>query len=550
MKLLRRQTRRQREIQKIKDNKMKQSGAVLGATIALGNVAVMSTQKQAHAANALDTNKMQRATHVANLVRSYIPQATNEGIAAILGNFDVESGINPKRAEGDFLGGTVGANASSWDDRAWLSMNGMQIYGKYPNIVHRGLGLGQWTDTADGSKRHTMLLDYAASKGQKWYDLGLQIDFMFNGDYAHYRKALASVVTSAQSVDQLTVRFLNEWEGNPGNKITSRVSSAKAWANFLNGSSATVVSTNAASSSPTNQKPNKHIVQSGDTLWRIANTHQLSVETLKSINGLSADTIHVGQVLNLTGAPVSQVIETKTVESQSNKKDTPHTSDTTKSVVSTVSTYVVKAGDSLWRIATQNGLTVSQLKALNNLSSDLIHVGQSLRLQGETAPTTLINTNVSESVATKTLQTNVKPTETVKAATTPTVTSTQSSSYTVQKGDTLYRIANTHGLSVAQLKSLNGLTSDLIFVGQSLVVGTTNATPKQESVTQTASTVTQPTVVHQTTVSDNKETIHVVQSGDTLWRIAYENGTNVDTLKSLNGLTGNLIRVGQTIKLK
>ena len=110
---------------------------------------------------------------------------------AILGNWSVESSINPKRAEGDYLSPPVGATDSSWDDEAWLAIGGPAIYsGAYPNILHRGLGLGQWTDTADGSTRHTALLNYAHSKNKKWYDLDLQLDFMLHGDSPYYQSWL------------------------------------------------------------------------------------------------------------------------------------------------------------------------------------------------------------------------------------------------------------------------------------------------------------------------------------------------------------------------
>lgn len=50
--------------------------------------------------------------------------ATNQAIAAILGNWSVESSINPKRAEGDYLSLPVGARENSWDDEGWLSLGG------------------------------------------------------------------------------------------------------------------------------------------------------------------------------------------------------------------------------------------------------------------------------------------------------------------------------------------------------------------------------------------------------------------------------------------
>lgn len=130
--------------------------------------------------------------------------ATDQAIAAILGNWSVESSINPKRAEGDYLSPPVGATDGSWDDEGWLSLNGPTIYnGRYPNILKRGLGLGQWTDTSDGSRRHTLLLEYAKGKHQKWYDLGLQLDFMLHGDSPYYQHIYKDESSDTMQVFQI-----------------------------------------------------------------------------------------------------------------------------------------------------------------------------------------------------------------------------------------------------------------------------------------------------------------------------------------------------------
>lgn len=156
--------------------------------------------------------------------------ATNQAIAAILGNWSVESSINPKRAEGDYLSPPVGATDSSWDDEGWLSLNGPAIYnGRYPNILKRGLGLGQWTDTADGSRRHTLLLAYAKQKNQKWYDLGLQLDFMLNGDNPYYTNWLKGFFKNSGSPASLAQLFLIYWEGNSGDKLLERQTRATEW---------------------------------------------------------------------------------------------------------------------------------------------------------------------------------------------------------------------------------------------------------------------------------------------------------------------------------
>lgn len=149
--------------------------------------------------------------------------ATNQAIAAILGNWSVESSINPKRAEGDYLSPPVGATDSSWDDEGWLSLNGPAIYnGRYPNILRRGLGLGQWTDTADGSRRHTLLLKYAKRQNQKWYDLDLQLDFMLHGDNPYYTNWLKDFFKNSGSPASLAQLFLIYWEGNSGDKLLER----------------------------------------------------------------------------------------------------------------------------------------------------------------------------------------------------------------------------------------------------------------------------------------------------------------------------------------
>lgn len=156
--------------------------------------------------------------------------ATNQAIAAILGNWSVESSINPKRAEGDYLSPPVGATDSSWDDEGWLSLNGPAIYnGRYPNILRRGLGLGQWTDTADGSRRHTLLLKYAKRQNQKWYDLDLQLDFMLHGDNPYYTNWLKDFFKNSGSPASLAQLFLIYWEGNSGDKLLERQTRAAEW---------------------------------------------------------------------------------------------------------------------------------------------------------------------------------------------------------------------------------------------------------------------------------------------------------------------------------
>lgn len=172
----------------------------------------------------------------------------------------------------------------------------------------------------------------------------------------------------------------------------------------------------------------------------------------------------------------------------------------------------VKAGESLWSIANQYNTSVAQLKTLNNLSSNLIFPNQSLQ--------------VSRSVS------NTRPT-TVQTVNRPAVQS-GGNTYTVVSGDSLSLIAYRHNTSVNELMRLNNLTGYLIFPGQRLKVSGT---------TTTVST-TRPTAV------TSNATSHVVQSGEYLSLIASRYGITVAQLKSLNGLTSDLIFPNQRLVVK
>ena len=309
--------------------------------------------------------------------------------------------------------------------------------------------------------------------------------------------------------------------------------------------------------STSNQAPQSTIdtytVQSGDTLWRIANTHDTTVNNLKQINDLTSDTIYVGQVLKLKQQSTTQPESSQS--SQSNSSDF----------------YTVKAGDSLWKIAMGNDLTVSHLKQMNNLTINTIYVGQQLRIkEGQTnsqASQSNSQTNQSrQNAGTYTVkagdtlwgiandhdttvnalkQNNHLSSDTIyvgqvlslgqtastgshSQSTASTQSPTSNGTYTVKSGDTLWSIANANDMTVAQLKQKNDLSNDTIYVGQTLNVSST----KSASATSTASAT------------------YTVKSGDSLWQIASANGTTVNQLKALNNLSSDLIYAGQQLKLR
>jgi LysM repeat protein len=125
--------------------------------------------------------------------------------------------------------------------------------------------------------------------------------------------------------------------------------------------------------------------------------------------------------------------------------------------------------------------------------------------------------------------------------------------YTVRRGDTLSAIAKHHGISVVQLRSANGMRGDMLQVGQKLSIPGNASGP--ESTTATVASLAPQTAneaapLAAQTVAAVSDVTHKVRRGDTLWRIAKRYGTNVNTLRSHNGLGSDVLQVGQTLKIR
>jgi LysM repeat protein len=245
-------------------------------------------------------------------------------------------------------------------------------------------------------------------------------------------------------------------------------------------------------------------VEKGDTLSKIAGKYDTTVKEIKTANGLKSDFLSVNQMLKIS------VTSKMTQLSQS------------------TTTYTVVKGDALIKIANRFHVTVGELKQWNKLDTTIIYVGQKLK--------------VSSSKQTTTTHTPVK--KTVTHATKPQTKTASTGVYTVQSGDYLGKIAGKHETTVTNLKALNRLKSDMIYVGQKLKV------PGKKTAITTVK-VTPPKKPAATTpvVKQPETTKYIIKSGDTLGRIAGKYQLSVKELIELNKLSSDRIYVGQKLKV-
>lgn len=186
-----------------------------------------------------------------------------------------------------------------------------------------------------------------------------------------------------------------------------------------------------------------YTVQPGDGLWRVAQALGTTVEELKQAYGLTSNLIFPGQVFSVKTSGTVEEVPAPVLESQKAEKVETQVIEE----VSSPQTYQVQSGDTLWKIARDNGLTVEQLKLANNLQSDLIFVGQSLQLAARPG-----QVKISKEEA-------------------PAAQTSSQGNYVIQSGDTLSQIAVTYGVRLGDLLQANGLkVSDIIYPGQVLTL--------------------------------------------------------------------------------
>ena len=245
-------------------------------------------------------------------------------------------------------------------------------------------------------------------------------------------------------------------------------------------------------------------VAKGDTLYKIASKLGTTVDTLKALNNLQSNNITEGQILKIPANTVS-----------------PEQTEI----------YTVASGDTLYSIARKLNTTISKIKELNNLTSDNLSVGMTLRIpsnltnyqkytieKGDSlySISKKFNTTAPAIKKLNNITSNILSIGTTILIPSP---NQKNNTYTVERGDTLYSIAKRLGVSVDSLKAANNLTTNMLSVGDKLIIPT------------------------------EEKTTHKVTKGDTLYSLARKYNTTVANLKTLNNLPSDTLTEGQILIL-
>ncbi len=305
-------------------------------------------------------------------------------------------------------------------------------------------------------------------------------------------------------------------------------------------------------------------IRRGENLNSIAQRFGVDISSLKEWNNLSSNRIFTGQRLK--------------IYTNRSERYVASVERSTMSSRTSVYRYKVKRGDSIYELSSKFGVPIVALRRWNNLRSNNIRAGQVLKIYqndnnvslGDNSPNYSANINyykvkpgdaisqiaelykvpVSSIRRWNNLRTNkIVAGNTLKIYSNADVNdvadnsgSNSPSEITVRPGDTIGRIASRYGVSIADIKQLNNLTDDNIAAGSTLKINSANSDVKDNFSYKAPK---EKSVSHKTSLKSGKT--HKVRPGESLYSIAKDYKISVSQLRRMNSISGNKIKIGQKL---
>jgi LysM repeat protein len=282
--------------------------------------------------------------------------------------------------------------------------------------------------------------------------------------------------------------------------------------------------------------PATYTVKKGDTLGKVADKLGVGLAELKQANHIKGTALDVGQVLKVPGKPPSKS-SGKAPGKTGGKHAAAAAAD--EDAADQPTTYKVKKGDTLAKVADKLGVGVAELKQANHFKGAAIHAGQVLQVPGKPAAKSAGRASHAERAS---------------APEAPTT-------YKVKHGDTLFSISKRVGVSVEDLRAANGLGKRAsLHTGQVLKLSAETAQDEAPAHGSKAS-LRHRAADTEADIGDvggqaagrvvevpGAARTYRVRKGDTLEKVADKLDTDVARLKKDNHLKGSSIRPGQVLK--
>ncbi len=254
-------------------------------------------------------------------------------------------------------------------------------------------------------------------------------------------------------------------------------------------------SPNEVSSNNTRGNVNYYKVKKGDTISEIAERYHISTVELKKWNGLKNNNINAGQSLKIYSNGTTTAFVESTTSNSGN-----------------VNYHKIKSGETIGGIAEEYKVSSSSIREWNNLTSDKIISGTTLKIYSDASP---VMDKEKDSPKTE--------------------LNSESLTHQIQPGETIIGISEDYGVSIDDIKRWNNLSSSRIVAGKTLIIYSngnnhTNTTTKVATI-------------------NNNATTHKVKKGETLGGIAETYQVSIASLKKVNDINGNKIIVGQELKI-